>query len=312
MAKPANPGTTKVTPVTRTGKPVPPTPEPEPKKPQVPAVKPEGRIALPPNWRERLAPMTAETKRAETPQNGFISFRNSRMSFNGVQLPGDKIRAIVVNYWKDNEYYDKKYVAGESNTPVCHAIVRPNEILTPWRMPREGENTEDLELDEDSGLVTECSDVQVEPGQTCESCEKSQWGSMGERADGRKSKAPACRMSRRLQILAADQCTTPADVERAAVMTMIPPPTSIDNFQIFANQVSGVLDVPIFGVVVDISLQLHDKYMFMIHYVIVEKINDDEILYTLMKRHEALAARPVIMPKMDDSKEVRDQRGSKF
>jgi len=196
--------------------------------------------------------------------------------------------------------------------PVCHAIVAPWEVLTPWRKPRDGENAEDLIFDEATGLVTECSDVQVEAGMTCESCEKSQWGSMGTRADGRKTKAPACRMTRRLQVLAADQCTTPGDIERAPFMTMIPPPTSLDNFQIFANEVTNVLDVPIFGVIVDIGLKLHDKYQFQIHYKLVDRITDEGLMLALLNRHESLAARPIVMPKMDDPKEVRDARGSKF
>jgi len=110
----------------------------------------------------------------------------------------------------------------------------------------------------------------------------------------------------------ADQCTTPGDVERAPFMTMIPPPSSLENFKAFANQVVHVLNKPIFGVVVEISVKPHDKYQFMVHYKVLDEITDEGIMFALLQRHEQIAAKQISLPKLNDDAATKDARGSRF
>ena len=124
------------------------------------------------SYKDRLAALVAQTKKAEAPQGGFISLKGGRMSVGEVRLPGDKVNAIIVDYRKDNEFYESAYEIGKSAAPVCAAVVRPHEFQSPWRKPRPGETDETpgLTWDEPTGLVTESSKPQVEAGRGCDGC----------------------------------------------------------------------------------------------------------------------------------------------
>ncbi len=263
------------------------------------------------SYKDRMAALVAQTKKAEAPAGGFISTKGSRLSVGDVRLPNDTIRAIVIEYRKDNEFYPNAYVAGQSAAPICSAIVRPQEILTPWRKPREDDDPENVTYDEATGLVSDSVDPQVPAGHGCDSCRMLEWGSAklikGKQGSG---KGKACRESRRLHLLAADQCTTPEDAARAPFMTLIPPPTSLDNFKRFANEVSTVLGLPVFAAVVDITLVPDDAYMFTIQYKIVEAIKDEGILNALLTRHEQLSGKHITPPKPSDDDDTKNSRGS--
>jgi hypothetical protein len=315
--KKADPTLTKVTPIPNSGKPTmpksPPPKSPPPKASDAPfdtddVIPSKGREVM--SYKDRMAALVASTKKAEAPAGGFISTKGSRLSVGDVRLPNDTIRAIVIEYRKDNEFYPNAYVAGQSAAPICSAIVRPHEILTPWRLPRDGEDLETLTVGE-RGYVSDSPEPQVPEGHGCDSCGMLEWGSAklikGKQGSG---KGKACRESRRLHLFAADQCTTPDDVARAPYMTMIPPPTSLDNFKRFANEATTVLGLPVFGVVVDITLVPHDAYMFMIEYKIVEAIKDEGILNALLTRHEQLTAKHITPPKPSDDEDTKAVRGS--
>ena len=264
------------------------------------------------SYKDRMAALVATTKKAEAPAGGFLSTKGSRLSIGDVRLPGDMIRAIIVDYRKDNEFYPVAYdPTSKGSVPVCFAVVRPNEILTPWRQAKPDEDTRGLVVDERTQLVSDAAEPQVAAGHGCDSCGMLEWGSAklikGNRGSG---KGKACRETRRLHLFAADQCTTPDDVARAPYMTLIPPPTSLGNFKRVANEASTVLGVPIFGVVVDIEVKPHDDYMFMVHYKIVEQIKDEGILLALLNRHEQIAMKPIVMPKASDGEAAKAARGA--
>jgi len=266
------------------------------------------------NLREKLQAMVAQTRKAESPAGGFISLAKGRMSVGGTTLPNDSITAIVVDYRKDNQFYESKYVPGEAQAPVCGAVVAPNDILTPWRLPYEGEDvSKAAHYDQELGLISEVMKPQVAAGKTCDSCKMAEWGSAALiKGNASDSRGIACRGSRRLHILAADQCTTPGDIERAPFMTMIPPATSLENFKRFANEVTHVLNKPIFGAIVEISVKPHDKYQFMVHYKVLDGITDEGIMFALLRRHEQIAAKPISLPKITDNAATKDARGSRF
>jgi len=266
------------------------------------------------SYKDRMAQLVAQTKKAETPTGGFISTKGGHLTINGTQLPGDKINAIIIDYKKDNEFYPKAFAPNEAQAPVCAAIVAPDQILSPWRKLRDGEKYEEFENNNrELGLVSEMPKPQVKAGFNCDSCRMLEWGSavliIGKTGSG---KGKACRESRRLHVFAADQCTTPADIERAPYMTLIPPPTSAQNFSTFANEVAEVLGLPIFGAVVEISVKPHEQFQFMVYFKILEAISDQGRLAALLNRHEQIRQKPVMLPKPDEDKSTKDARGSKF
>lgn len=320
MPKAPNPGLGKTTPLPSASgrKPIPTqTPKDKPSNPKekkptapvdyLPPVPQQGTSLA--DLKKRMAALVKQTQKAEAPAGGFLSTKGGRLTHGDVELPGNAIQAIIAYYHKDNEYYPEKYVAGKPASPLCHAVVRPHEIITPWRKLREGEEVQEgMHYSQELGLVSDAQQPQVVAGLGCDSCTMLDWNT----ADGGRGRGKACRESRRLTILAADQCTTPDDVLRAPTMTMIPPPTSLDNFKRVANEITTVLDTPIFGAIVEISVKSHEKYLFMVHYKVMEQITDPGILQALLVRHEQIGAKPIVVPKLNDDDAVKNARGSKF
>ena len=237
-------------------------------------------------WQERMKSITRATQQAEKPQGGFISFKGGRMTFNDEILPGDKINCIIVDYRFDNEFYPEKYDPKKKVSPVCFAITKPGEVLAPHK------DAEDPQND------------------TCEGCLRNEWGSA---LDGGKGKA--CKTSRRLHIIAADDATSPDDIAKASVMSMIPPATSVENFQTCMNQITNVLDTAMFGAVVEISVKPHDRFLYQVHFKVLQQIQNEEMLQALLARHEQQAARDITYPKnseLDGNKGDPRQQSSKY
>lgn len=239
------------------------------------------------HWKDKMVALTKQTQIAEKPQGGFISLKGGRMSYNDELLPGDKINAIIVDYRFDNELYMKKYDPKNPRSPECFAIVAPGSTLSPWKMdPITGEYSTDAEF------------PQVNEGFECEGCPMNEWGSAGklEGADP-TSKGKACKTTRRLHLIAADDARSPEAIARASVVTLIPPATSVENFQLVMNQISKVLDAPMFGAVVEISVKPHDRFLYQVHFKILQQITDDDMLQALMAKYEQQASRVVTYPK---------------
>lgn len=247
------------------------------------------------HWKDRMQAVKVVAQEAEKPQGGFISFKGGRMSFGDEILPGDKLNAIIIDYRMENDLYKAKYVAGVVRSPDCFAIVRPDELQSPWRLLREGEEGYDPD---EPALVSDSEDPQVEPGNGCADCPMNDWGSaslIGDKTPGARGKA--CKTSRRIMVLASDDCTTPEKIARAQVVTMIPPATSVDNFSSAMNQISKALDTAMFGAVVEISVKPHPKFLFQVHFKVLQQIANEDILMALLARHEKESAKTITYPK---------------
>lgn len=248
------------------------------------------------HWRDKMVAVTKATQEAEKPQGGFISFKGGRMTYNDELLPGDMIRCVIVDYRMDNEFYTGAYNPQKVQSPSCFAITKPGDMVQPWRLPMEGEDISNLEQQDDGyGVlyVSDAEDPQVDVGIGCESCPQFQWGS-GVGQDGKPTKGKACKTSRRLHIIAADELAKgPEGIRKASVMSMIPPATSVENFQLMMNQISNVLGAPMFGAVVDISVKPHDRFLFMVHFKIIDSIKDESLLEALYYKHEQQAGRHI-------------------
>jgi hypothetical protein len=230
------------------------------------------------SWADKMKGLVKRTKEAEKPQGGFISLKGGRMTYNDEILPGDKINAVIIDYRMEQALYDQKYDAKNPRSPICFAVVQPGEDLRPHK------DSEDPKCDR------------------CEDCDYNQWNS-APLLDYNEptSRGKACKGSRRLHILAADDLVDGPDaVEKASVMTMIPPSTSLDNFQRCMNKLSNVLEKPCFGAIIEISVKPHDRFLYMVHYNILKTIDDEVVLDALMKKHEKVAAREVTYPKNDE------------
>lgn len=246
------------------------------------------------HWKDRMIAVKAQVAEAEKPQGGFISFKGGRMSYGDEILPGDKINAVIVDYRFENDLYLSKYVAGVNRSPDCFAICRPGELLAPNKIQDDNGNWVFAAENVQGGPAPLTNDDEPQ----CDGCWANEWGSakyIGDKDPTAKGKA--CKTSRRIMILAADDCTTPEKIAKAQVVTLIPPATSVDNFQTMMNQITKALDTVMFGAVVEISVKPHAKFLFQVHFKVLQQINNDELLEALLARHEKESGKVITYPK---------------
>jgi hypothetical protein len=224
------------------------------------------------------------TKEAEKPQGGFISFKGGRMTYADEILPGDKIECVIVDYRRSNEFYDKPYDPKNPRSPVCYAIHRPGEEMIPHP------DSEDIQ------------------NATCDGCPRDEWGS-----DLQGGRGKACKNSRRVHVIAASELDKgPEGIAKAQVVTLIPPATSIDNFQKLMMQINDVLGTAMFGVVVEISVKPHDRFLYQVHFKILRKIEDGDLLQALVAKYEKTSAREINYPKNEDRQGDPRTQSSKY
>lgn len=263
------------------------------------------------HWKDRMIAIKSVVQESEKPQGGFISFKGGRMSYGDELLPGDKINAIIVDYRMENALYRSKYVAGVTRSPDCWAIARPGEEQVPNRILDEDGN-EQWGMDEPQGMPL--GEPQGIIGvSNCEICWANEWGSakhIGDKDPGARGKA--CKTSRRIMVMAADDATTPEKIARASIMTMIPPATSTDNFQTMMNQVTKALDTAHFGAVVEISVKPHPKFLFQVHFKVLQQIQNDDIMQALIGRYEKETAKTITYPKNSDREDTPPPKSGKY
>lgn len=235
------------------------------------------------NWKDRMIAIKQVAQEAEKPQGGFISFKGGRMSYGDEILPGDKMNMIIIDYRFENDLYKGKYVAGVNRSPDCYAITAPGQVMTPYYL-----------VDEAGEPMAPAEDPQAKE---CDGCPMNDWGSVHLIDPTSTSKGKACKTSRRIMAIAADDATTPEKIAKAQVVTFIPPATSVDGFQTMMNQVTKALDTAHFGAVVEVSVKPHDKFLFMVHFKVLQQITNEELLTALVTKYEKESAKVIQYPK---------------
>jgi hypothetical protein len=250
--------------------------------PTVEEAKPAGAL-IP--WKDRMKALVTQTREAEKPQGGFISLKGGRMTYADEILPGDKINAVIIDYRMENAFYDQKFDPKNLRSPVCFSITQPGGIMVPHKDSEQPQHPE------------------------CEGCPRLEWAS-----DLWGGKGKACKQSRRLHLIAADELLKgPEAIAKAQVVTMIPPATSTDNFSKLANQITGVMESAIFGAIVEISVKPHDKFLYQVHYKILEQITNEAVLEALLNKALKTAAREITYPPNDqEGKGDPRQQSSKY
>lgn len=225
------------------------------------------------SWKDKMLAVQKQSIEAEKPVGGFISFKGGRMTYNEMQIPGDKIQCVIVDYILENTYFDSKYDPDRPLSPVCYAFGRREKGMAPH------EESENPQAD------------------SCEGCPQNEWGSAGE-----GSKGKACKNSRRLAILHADFATSPEKIHEGDLVFAKLPVTSVKNFSAFVNQVA-VLNLPPFGVICEMSVKPDNKTLFQVNFKAIKPIEGDDLLAALVAKNELAASKlSQAYPKNDEDK----------
>jgi len=208
-------------------------------------------------WDEELAKLAVDAQAEETLAGNFISTRGGRLQYGGAEIPGNKLNAVIINYVKENHYYEDRFDADNPASPVCFAFATEDGEMAPHP----------------DSTKPQCA--------TCSACPKNQFGS----ADQGKGKA--CKNIRRLGLITEDALEE--DVSTAEVAVLKIPVTSVKNWSTYVGQVATTMKRPPFAVVTEISIVPDSKTQFKICFKPVAQITDGDALGALMGRREAVA-----------------------
>lgn len=250
-----------------------------------PEVKPEAApgtaVAAPAstavvNWKERMAAIKAEAVKAEEPVGGFISLKGGFMQYGERVIPNNVMECVILGYVFENCWYPKPYSPDKIVSPACYAFSKEETGMAPHPESEDPQGGEE-------GL--------------CLGCPNGEWGSSPNGA------GPWCRQSRRLVLLPTNAILTPDTVRAFEPVFMKLPPTSVPNLTNYVLKVDEQLDLPLLGVVSEISVKPHPKYLFQVHYKPVRPIVDQEILSALVTKYERMMSFIKPYPKNESTEE---------
>lgn len=204
---------------------------------------------------ELLAQGQVDTENSAKTGAQILSTRNGRLSLAGMPINGDAVNAIILCSPIERLFYEGAFDASSLVPPACAAI---------------GSTMIDLKPNSNS-LIPQ--------NDTCEGCPRDQWGSAGE---GRKGKA--CRETRRILFLTADEVTSPESATKAALYGIRPPVTSIAGYSAYIKTIAATLRKPSFAVKTRIALVPDAKSQFKVTFTFLEELKDMATIVALMNR----------------------------
>lgn len=217
------------------------------KKPGTAVTKPKETNVV--SWDQELAKHAVKTQKAEasTGSSNKFSTKNGVLSLNGNPIDGNKMDVVIVDYNFLNTYYEGAYDADNPEPPVCFAFGDP-----------------DVEDDE---IVTmePHADAKEPQHENCHGCEHNVFGS------AEKGKGKACKNSRRLALVPADQLKSAKQFAEYDAAFLQLPVTSLKAWGGYVKLLAS-RGLPPFGVVTEIKVQSDNKDQFHVLFTAKDKI----------------------------------------
>lgn len=243
------------------------------------------------NWSEELARRAQMAAAIEENVGGggsFISLKGGRLTFQGAEIPGNKMNVVVVDHILEYVYYGDRYDPDSPQTPLAFAFGRDENTIR-WH-----ENS--------------IEEIDGEPiaGELCKDSSINQWGS----ADTGRGKA--CKNQRRLALLTEDQIEDVEAIEGATPAYIKVPVTSVKGWAGYVRQLANTLQRPPFGVITEISVVPDPKTQFKLQFKLVEAIEDAEIIEALIAKQEVVSKEidfPYAPAGEDDEQQAERPRG---
>ena len=193
----------------------------------------------------------------ETPASNFISTRGGRLSYQGNEIPGNKMNVVVIASMMENHYYTDRFDPDNLSSPKCFAFSEDGQGMAPHELSAEKQ------------------------AETCAACPHNQFGS----ADVGRGKA--CKNIRKLGIITEDGLE---DVGAAELAVLKVPVTSVKEWGSYVNLLNSNFSLPAFAVLTEISCVPHPKFQFQLKFKMLGKITDNEDIKALIARRPAVLA----------------------
>jgi hypothetical protein len=205
-------------------------------------------------WDAKLAEMAkAAASHVDVGGGNFLSIKSGRLSYKNAQVPGSKLKAIVLAFCYENSWTKAKYNPDKPESPDCFAFGTSKDEMAPHA---------------DSTLPQE---------ENCADCSKNEFGS----ADTGKGKA--CSNRYRLALITEAGMD---DLESAEVAYLRVPPTSLKAWAGYVKQLEEAYNIPPFAAITEITVEPDAKTQVSVTFSLVEKIEDGEAIGALIEKAE--------------------------
>lgn len=228
-----------------------------------------GAVALPADLAAELAGYAKDQSSKERPKVGRISLKSGMMAYNGNDIDGNSMPAVILFAGHRNVYYEGMYDPDNIVNPTCFALAEDGAEMTPH------------------------PNVTKPVGHDCKSCPKGQWGSAVR--NGKPSRGKACKETRRLVLMPTSALKSPDDVKTAELAILDVPVTSVGNYGNLVNQLDTLFNLPTFAVITQVAVRHHKVNQFEVIFSPLDRINDAAVVRAIMTRRDE-AARIALTP----------------
>lgn len=215
---------------------------------------PKGKMGVN-KWDSQLAEMgqqAAATEDSASSGGTFIGTKGGRLSYNGGEVPGNKMNVVVLDHILENAFYEGAYDKDNPAPPVCFAFGRDAKTMVPHELSASPQ---------------------------CETCKDCEWNKFGTAATGR---GKACKNIRRLALITEDGLDDVAGAEVAYLKT---PVTSGKAWTGYVKNLNDVFKKHPLAFVTEIaSVPKDENFEFL--FKNVAQVTDGPTLGELMAKHE--------------------------
>jgi len=225
---------------------------------------------LPVRWEEELERYGKQVATLERPALSQISLRGGVMTYQGQNVPNNKLDVIVVASVFENRWFKNRFDPNKRENPNCFALSIDGKDMVPHEVSPERQS------------------------ETCEDCPLFQWGS-----DPNGGRGKACKQVRRLALLPASfLATTDANLSTLEMALLSIPVTSGRNWANYVHAVSAEYKRPYWAVLTEIAVVPHKTHQFEVKFT-TKNIVNEQYLKALLDRVNS--AQAVLMSPYDYS-----------
>jgi hypothetical protein len=221
------------------------------------------QVATPVNWAEKLAKYaneSAQKAQAAVSTSGgtgsWIGTSAGQLSYQGTPVAGNALSVIVVDFVKENQFYDEAFDRNKKRSPVCYAFGDTDDQMEPHPEAEKPQAT------------------------SCSECKHNKWGS------GQGGKGKACKNVLRLGVIPAAPLDTQSIAEAEPAWLKVPV-MSTKNWAAYVNTVGAQYKRPEWAVVTEVSTKPDPKAQFLITFKPVGAI-PTELLETVEARKDQM------------------------
>jgi hypothetical protein len=221
------------------------------------------QVAAPVNWADKLAKYATESAQkaqqavaASGGTGSWIGTSAGQLSYQGTPVAGNALSVIVVDFVKENQFYDEAFDRNKKRSPVCYAF---------------GDTEEDMDPH---------PEAEKPQAKKCSECPHNKWGS------GPGGKGKACKNVLRLGVIPA----SPMDSEsfaNAEPAWLKVPVMSTKNWAAYVNTVGALHKRPEWAMVTEVSTKPDAKSQFQITFKPVAPV-PEQFLEVLEQRKEQM------------------------